>query len=42
MNKYEITFEDIDGEIWVEIVYADTLRKAKQICKDYHSVKKFL
>lgn len=42
MNTYEITFEDYAEQIIVEVVQADTLKEAKQICKDYYSVKKFL
>ena len=42
MNTYEITFINTVGEIVVEVIQADTLKEAKQICKDYYSVKKFL
>lgn len=41
MNTYEITFKDADGEIIITVIYADTLKEAKQICRDNYSVKKF-
>lgn len=42
MNTYEITFKDAEGEIIVESIQADSLKEAKQICRDNYSVKKFL
>ena len=42
MNTYELTFIDHVGQIIIEVIEADTLKEAKEICKDYYSVKKFI
>lgn len=42
MNTYEITFIDTVGQIVIESIQADTLKEAKEICKTYYAVKKFL
>jgi hypothetical protein len=42
METYNITFIDTVGQIVVETIQADSLKEAKQICKDYYSVKKFI
>ena len=42
MNEYHITFEDRVGQIVVEVITADSLKEAKQICREYYGVKKFL
>ena len=42
MNTYEITFKTKDNEIVVEVIQADTLQEAKQICRCYYEVKKFI
>lgn len=42
MNEYTLTFESFHGEIIVEVIHADSLKEAKQICKDYYAVKKFV
>lgn len=40
--EYTITFEDYAGQIVVEVIFANSLKEAKQICKDYYGVKRFI
>lgn len=42
MGKYELTFETFDGEIIQEVVYANTLKIAKEELKDIYRIKKFI
>ena len=42
MNTYEIKFIDYENQIIVESIQADSLKEAKEICKTYYSVKKFV
>lgn len=42
MNSYNITFEDRDGEVVQECIYADTLKEAKAAVKENYNVKKSL
>jgi len=42
MNDYELTFIGSEGEVTIEVITADTLKEAKEICKTYYHVKKFI